>query len=101
MATPSLKKLLSVNFEVFGKVQGVFFRKHTQKEATKLGLSGWVMNTPEETVVGQIQGQEDSIKKMKLWLKNTGSPKSRIDKVEFNLEKSITDVDSKSFDVRR
>lgn len=96
-----MKKLLNVNFEVFGKVQGVFFRKYTQKEATKLGLSGWVMNTPEETVIGQIQGLEDSVKKMKLWLENTGSPKSRIDKVEFKSEKIITQVDSNSFDIRK
>ena len=32
-------KLISINFEVFGKVQGVFFRKYTQQEATKLKLA--------------------------------------------------------------
>ena len=34
-----------VSFEVFGKVQGVYFRKHTQAKARELGLTGWVQNT--------------------------------------------------------
>jgi len=34
-----------VSFEIFGKVQGVFFRKHTQQTASALGLRGHVQNT--------------------------------------------------------
>jgi len=41
-------------FEVFGKVQGVFFRKHTQRRAQELGLAGWVANTAAKTVVGEV-----------------------------------------------
>uniref|UniRef100_A0A8C0JDX5 Acylphosphatase n=1 Tax=Chelonoidis abingdonii TaxID=106734 RepID=A0A8C0JDX5_CHEAB len=48
--------LISVDYEVFGKVQGVFFRKYTQAEGKKLGLVGWVQNTEDGTVQGQIQG---------------------------------------------
>ncbi|XP_059161046.1 acylphosphatase-2-like isoform X1 [Physella acuta] len=90
MATP----LKSVSFEVFGKVQGVFFRKHTQSEAKKLGLTGWVQNTQGGTVIGCIEGPEDKIKIMKKWLQETGSPKSRIEKCVFKDEKK---VDSKHF----
>ena len=36
----------SIRYTVHGKVQGVFFRKHTQQKATSLGLrmseDGWV-----------------------------------------------------------
>lgn len=35
-------RLGSISFEVHGRVQGVFFRKHTQKKAKELGLVGWV-----------------------------------------------------------
>ncbi|EPY81353.1 hypothetical protein CB1_000743084 [Camelus ferus] len=48
--------LISVDYEVFGKVQGVFFRKYTQAEGKKLGLVGWVQNTDQGTVQGQLQG---------------------------------------------
>ncbi len=30
-----------------GRVQGVFFRYHTQEMAIRLGLKGWVKNRPE------------------------------------------------------
>ncbi|KAI8436773.1 hypothetical protein MSG28_010239 [Choristoneura fumiferana] len=58
----------SADFEVYGKVQGVFFRKHTAKKATELGLRGWVMNTPQGTVIGQLQGAQGAIEDMKIWL---------------------------------
>jgi acylphosphatase len=43
-------------FEVFGKVQGVFFRAFTEKQAKSLGLVGWCANTSNGTVVGVIEG---------------------------------------------
>jgi len=94
-------KLLSVDFEVFGKVQGVFFRKYTQQEGTKLKLVGWVMNTEQGTVVGQMQGKEDSVNKMKSWLQKTGSPKSKIDRAEFKSIREIQKLEFASFDVRK
>ena len=40
------------DFRVLGKVQGVFFRKNTQKTAKELGLNGWVRNEADGTVTG-------------------------------------------------
>jgi len=97
----STAKLLSIDYEVFGKVQGVFFRKYTHQEGQKLKLVGWVMNTEKGTVVGQMQGPADKCKKLKEWLSKTGSPKSKIDKAEFKNEKEITKIDFQSFDVRK
>ena len=37
--------LIAVDYEVFGRVQGVFFRKFTNEKANSLGLRGWVKNT--------------------------------------------------------
>ncbi|XP_041927996.1 acylphosphatase-1 [Alosa sapidissima] len=91
--------LLSVDYEVFGKVQGVFFRKHTQKEGQQLGLVGWVQNTEAGTVQGQLQGPTDKVKQMQEWLKTTGSPRSRIDKAEFKNEKKIETLDHEDFKV--
>ncbi|CAH1981176.1 unnamed protein product [Acanthoscelides obtectus] len=62
----STKKLLSVNFEVFGRVQGVFFRKYTEKEANKLGLKGWCMNTSQGTVKGVIEGPSSKVDEIKI-----------------------------------
>ncbi|KAM4540242.1 acylphosphatase-1 [Fundulus diaphanus] len=91
--------LISVDYEVFGKVQGVFFRKYTQAEAKKLGLVGWVRNTEAGTVQGQLQGQRSKVEKMQDWLKSTGSPKSHITKAEFKKEKTIEGLEHSSFNV--
>ena len=88
-------------FEVTGKVQRVFFRKYTQKEAVKLGILGWVMNTTHGTVVGEAFGEPAALEKMKYFLQNTGSPKSRIEKCDFEGEGSTTRCDFTSFDIRR
>ena len=42
--------LIAVDYEVFGRVQGVFFRKFTSEKANSLGLRGWVKNTRYRTV---------------------------------------------------
>ena len=37
--------LVALEYEVFGRVQGVFFRKFTNEKAQSLGLRRWVKNT--------------------------------------------------------
>ncbi|XP_065829516.1 acylphosphatase-2-like [Oscarella lobularis] len=91
MAEKTLVRAL--NFEVFGRVQGVFFRKNTQETARKLGLVGWVRNTEKGTVVGVIQGPNEKLQKMKTWLKEVGSPRSKIERCEFSERDVTTDRD--------
>ncbi|XP_028575364.2 acylphosphatase-1 isoform X6 [Podarcis muralis] len=89
--------LISVDYEVFGKVQGVFFRKNTQTEGKKLGVVGWVQNTDYGTVQGQIQGPTVKVRQLQEWLQKTGSPKSRIDRAEFRNEKKIARLEHSDF----
>ncbi|XP_068563043.1 acylphosphatase-1 [Cebidichthys violaceus] len=95
----SNEDLISVDYEVFGRVQGVFFRKYTQAEGRKLGLVGWVQNTGAGTVEGQLQGPRNQVKEMQEWLKSTGSPKSRITKAEFKNEKTVDSLEHSSFKI--
>ncbi|KAG7260730.1 hypothetical protein CRUP_026887 [Coryphaenoides rupestris] len=97
----SSEDLLSVDYEVFGRVQGVFFRKFTQAEGKKLGLVGWVRNTEEGTVEGQLQGPRSKVTEMQDWLRNTGSPQSKIIKAEFKNEKIIQSLEHSTFKVVR
>jgi acylphosphatase len=92
---------ISCDFEISGTVQGVFFRKYTQQQATKLNLVGWVKNAASGTVQGHMEGQKDHVNKMKNWLRTTGSPKSKITKADFSNEKSISQLNGKSFSVNK
>lgn len=40
----SIRAWEQFDFEIVGRVQGVFFRKNARDEAVRLGLSGWVQN---------------------------------------------------------
>ena len=80
-----------VEFEVFGKVHGVFFRKYTHQEAKKLKLNGWCKNTEKGTVFGVIQGDKIDVEKMLKWLSKIGSPKSKIEKLVVNQRTKIGD----------
>lgn len=71
----------------------------SQAEGKKLGLVGWVQNTDEGTVRGQLQGPYNKVQEMKGWLKSTGSPKSNITKAEFKNEKTVSSLQHSSFDI--
>uniref|UniRef100_UPI00358DF753 acylphosphatase-1 isoform X2 n=1 Tax=Myxine glutinosa TaxID=7769 RepID=UPI00358DF753 len=99
MAVDEKSTLLSVDFEIFGKVQGVFFRKFTQKESQRLGLVGWVRNTPQNSVDGQIQGPREQVELMNAWLQTKGSDKSRIDKACFTHERTLDALEFTQFKI--
>ncbi|NXK04445.1 ACYP2 protein, partial [Herpetotheres cachinnans] len=95
--------LKSVDYEVFGRVQGEEGRGAAGpggQEARKLGVVGWVKNTRQGTVTGQVQGPEDKVNAMKSWLSKVGSPSSRIDRTNFSNEKEISKLDFSGFSTR-
>lgn len=86
-------KVNSFEYEVFGKVQKVGFRvmmNKKMKEFKNNDVSGSAINTKEGTVKGIMFGNEENLEEMKNWLKNVGSPRSRIDKCEIkNIQKQV------------
>jgi acylphosphatase len=66
---------------VEGRVQGVYFRDHTRKEAQRLGLYGWVRNLRDGSVEALIEGESKKVDQMVAWL-HRGSPMSRVSKVK-------------------
>uniref|UniRef100_A0A670HUX5 Acylphosphatase-2 n=1 Tax=Podarcis muralis TaxID=64176 RepID=A0A670HUX5_PODMU len=73
---------------------------YTEDKARKMGVVGWVKNTRQGTVTGQVQGPEDKVQEMKAWLTNVGSPSSRIDRTNFANEKEITKLEFTGFSTR-
>ncbi|XP_068597253.1 acylphosphatase-2-like isoform X1 [Brachionichthys hirsutus] len=100
MCDPAGPGLLSVDFEVFGRVQGVCFRMYTEDKGLRLGLVGWVKNTSGGTVVGQVQGPAATVEEMKEWLSKEGSPSSRITRTCFSNQRTIDRVELTGFRTR-
>lgn len=51
-----------------GRVQGVGFRYTARETANMLGLTGWVCNQYDGTVLMEVQGRRETIEKMILSL---------------------------------
>ena len=81
-AAKTTNNTMIIHFEVFGKVQGVFFRKHTVEKARELGVRGWCANSQRGTVVGEAGSDTDATADAFVaWLKQ-GSPASSVERVE-------------------
>lgn len=71
----------AVRFIVAGKVQGVFFRASTAREATRLGLRGHAINLADGRVEVLAVGGAAAIDELGRWLQR-GPPAARVDGVE-------------------
>lgn len=83
------------DFEVTGKVQGVFFRASTIDKAKQLGVVGHVENTSRGSVTGEAQGEKQPVSQMKDWLQNIGPSGAKIDKCNITNERD--DLDKLSY----
>jgi acylphosphatase len=76
-----MSDLAAVQLVVYGRVQGVFFRAFTEKQARMLGLSGHVRNLPsEEAVEVWAEGERDKLETLISKLK-AGPPTARVTEV--------------------
>lgn len=74
---------MTVRAHIFisGRVQGVFFRSETRREAKKRGVKGWVRNLPDGRVEAVFEGEEKSVKELIEFCKH-GPPGARVTNVE-------------------
>ena len=73
--------LKQVHLFVRGRVQGVFFRASTQREAKRLGLTGWVKNRADGGVEILAEGEEENLKDLLAWA-NRGPSAARVERVD-------------------
>ncbi len=59
--------MTAVRVRVTGRVQGVSFRYHAQREASRCGLTGWVRNDPDGSVELHLEGPWDEVDAMVAW----------------------------------
>ena len=52
---------------VRGRVQGVFFRDQTQRQATVRGVGGWVRNRPDGSVEAHVEGSPEAVAALVRW----------------------------------
>lgn len=60
---------MAINIIIKGRVQGVYYRVSAKEAAGKLGITGWVKNTPDGNVEALAQGSDEAIDKFIDWCK--------------------------------
>ena len=69
-------------FRVEGRVQGVWFRESTRREAQPLGITGYAQNMADGSVQVLACGEPDALDRLAQWLKQ-GPPMAQVDRLEW------------------
>lgn len=70
---------------VHGRVQRVAFREYTRRQAAQLGVSGWVSNQADGTVLVLCEGEAAQVDALVAWL-SIGSPYAVVTQVDWHDE---------------
>lgn len=79
---------MRIHARVYGRVQGVYFRASTQRQATALGVVGWVRNRSDGSVELVAEGKPEQLSALLDWC-HKGPPMARVDRVECNDTKPV------------
>ena len=71
-----------LNATIYGRVQGVSFRYHTQRVAQQLDIKGWVANQRDGSVHTVAEGKDDNLQAFLEFL-HQGPTAARIDRVNY------------------
>lgn len=89
--------IVSVIACVYGVVQSVGFRYHTQYHARQLGVNGYVRNCDDGSVEIVACGQSQAVERLLEWLRAGGPRSARVDTV---LAEPHGKMDYQGFSVR-
>ena len=76
---------IRVRLVIEGRVQGVWFRDSTRRQALALGVSGWVRNRRDGSVEVLAEGPEGPVTQLIAWCQH-GPSGARVTQVHENRE---------------
>jgi len=78
-----------INIKVYGKVQGVWFRRSTLENAVSIGVCGFVRNEADGTVYIEAEAGEETLQEFIFWCRQ-GPKAAEVLKLEIT-ESSVLD----------
>jgi acylphosphatase len=90
--------IVRVRLSVHGRVQGVGYRAALHREATRLGLAGWVRNRHDGTVEAWVQGRAAPVERLVAWARR-GPPLARVAQVLVAMDEAQPAAPAEAFEV--
>lgn len=81
----------TVHLLIKGKVQGVFYRATAKEMADEIGITGWVKNTPADSVEIVASGSQQGLQQFIEWCKR-GPSRAKVSEVK------VDEMDEATFD---
>lgn len=79
-------------FRIEGRVQGVWFRESTRREAEPLGITGYARNMADGSVEVLACGEDEALDRLAEWLRH-GPPMARVSNLEWkSVEADAPDI---------
>ncbi|QNN54186.1 acylphosphatase [Nocardioides mesophilus] len=75
------RELIARRLRIHGLVQGVGFRFYCQREAHRLGVTGWVRNENDGTVAACFEGPPSAVEALVEWCRH-GPGHAAVDRVD-------------------
>jgi acylphosphatase len=91
--------IAALRVRVSGRVQGVFFRDSTRREALALGLCGWVRNLPDGSVEAYFVGPREACEKALAFVR-VGPPRAHVTGVDLVWEEDAPREAPAAFEIR-
>jgi acylphosphatase len=85
------------HLQIHGRVQGVGFRYSMQREAARLGVSGWVRNRRDGSVEALAQGSDEAVAALVGWARR-GPPGAQV--TALNVSEGVFSETAASFEQR-
>ena len=76
----------------YGRVQGVGFRYYAVQKANQLGLTGWVKNLYDGSVEMEVEGQEELIDQLIIFLQNRTYMRIDAKKIPLQQDSSFCEI---------
>jgi acylphosphatase len=85
-------RIAARRFFISGRVQGVWFRASTAREALRLGINGWARNLNDGRVEVLATGAPAALDELAAWLRR-GPPMAKVHAVEaLTIEPAAVDL---------
>lgn len=94
-----MDRYLLYRFKVYGRVQGVGFRRFVLNLGQRFNIGGWVKNNADGTVSVEARGKEEEVNNF-VEMVRRGSFLSRVDKIEELLKENIDHEIDRLFEIK-